>query len=183
MVTLPKKVKTSPSQFSTNTILDKHGTPNLAEICFSKRNFHDTGHLSFWGSQLAAGSPFTETISSPSKTPATWRNGVVVWSKVISAIKGHGWLDLMVKAPTKATSNHLNNCGWKTILVHFGMASLQGPRLLHSSHCHVGGLLFNIPKQCNTLRFTGNPLDRKQSRSTKSTLFLAALGWCSEWIM
>lgn len=171
MVTLPKKVKTSPSRFSTNTILDKHGTPNLADVFFPNGTSMTPGIYLFgdpnW--QQARRSPKQSHHLRRHRRPGE----TVLWYGPKScAIKGHGWLDLMVKAPTKTTSNLL----WKTILVHFGMASLQGPRLLHRSHCHVGGLLFNIPKQCNTLRFTGNPLDRKQSQSPKSTLFLAALG-------
>ena len=71
-------IKTSPLNALS---FKKHGTPKCQfdPIChtefLSKGGFHDTliVCVSFLASQLAAGSPFTETISSPSNTPATWR--------------------------------------------------------------------------------------------------------------
>ena len=153
-----KQFKTSPSQLWTNIILDKHRKPNLANgIVFqTKLPWHRESIL--LGSQLAAGSPFTETISSPSKTPATWRNGVVVQSKVISDVKCHGWLDLMGNIPWNyqppfwaiADGKLLVILGWHLFRVHVCFAGDAFMLMVCSSN--------NIPKQCNTFGFTGKSL-------------------------
>ena len=143
MDTLQKNIKVSQdftlSVLNTHHLLDQHGTPNLAEGFFSKGNFHDTVNLSFWDPnwQQARRSPKQSHHLRRHRRPG---ETVLVRSKVRTDIKSHRWIGLMVKAPTKTTS-------WKTILVHFGMASLQGPSLHHRRHCHVDGLFFRQHSQ------------------------------------
>ena len=166
MVTLYKR-KTSPSQLSTNTILDKHGKPNLANGCVFQTELPWHRESIFLGSQLAAGSPFTETISSPSKTPATWPNGVGT-AEVRKWYQVHGWLDFMVKALWNYQPPW-NNCGWKTI-VHFGMASPQGPCLPQRRHCHIWWFVLPTTSPGNATRSASREISRIGNNHDQPTI-------------
>ena len=183
---LCKKSGLHPLSSQQNTILDKHGKPQFGRGILVQPELP-------WHCEFAFGDPnWQQARRSPKQSHHLRRHRrpgetvlVLVRSKseVMSKVMA-GWIWWGTFPET--TSNLWAIVDGKLLCI-LGMTSLQGPSLHHRRQFHVGGLLFNIPKQCNkqcnTLRFTVNPLDRKQSRSTNSTLFLAALGWCSEWIM
>ena len=134
---------------------------------FSKRNFHDTVSLSFWDPnwQQARRSPKQSHHLRRHRRPD---QTVLVRPKSESDIKCHGWLDFMVKALWNYQPPW-NNCGWKTI-VHFGMASPQGPCLLQRRHCHIWWFVLPTTSPGNATRSASREISRIGNNHDQPTI-------------